>query len=310
MPTLPRCAASFLALALAGVLDARADLLVLYPGTQSAGIVGRFDVATGAALAPFGRDNEGMLALCVDAAGNSYVSADLVGSGLIYRFDRAGEFLGKLADVAGADFTALTIGPDGLLYAVASIADPTDAAVCHAHVVRFLRDATAATIFVNEGAAGMNDPRALAFGPDGNLYVADAAAGVLRFDGASGASLGTFVPAGSGGLQVAAALAFADDGKLYVANAAGGSVLRFDATTGAFADTFATGIGAPRGLAFGADGNLYVSSTVANQVLRFDVRTGAQLGAFGGDPSLRGPTTLAFLPGRERPEPRGPWREL
>jgi hypothetical protein len=281
----------------------RADLLVLYPGSPGFGAVGRFDAATGAAGAAFGHDNEGMFALCVDARGDVYVSADLVGYGLIYRFDRAGRFLGKIADVDGVDFTALTSGPDGLLYAIAFVAEPADRAVRHAHVVRFPRDAPAATIFVSEGTLGMNAPRALGFGPDGHLYVADAEAGVLRFDGATGAALDVFVPPGRGGLADAAALAFGGDGRLYVASVRANAVLRFDALIGTFVDTFASGLSGPRGLAFGAEGDLYVSNTGANQVLRYDGQTGILRGALAGDPAFRSPTALAFQPALQRAVP-------
>jgi len=107
-------------------VSARADLLVLYRGSPGAGAVARFEAGTGAKLAAFGRDNEGMFALAVGAADEVFVSADILGSGLIYRFNRAGEYLGKVADVNGTDYDALTIGPDGNLYAVASVADGVD----------------------------------------------------------------------------------------------------------------------------------------------------------------------------------------
>src|SRR5947209_5643352 len=88
-----------------------AELLALYPGSPGSGLVARFDPATGAEMRPFGHDNEGLLALCVDAHNDIYVSADILGAGLIYRFDRAGRLRAKVADVNGTDFSALAIGP-------------------------------------------------------------------------------------------------------------------------------------------------------------------------------------------------------
>jgi len=78
----------------------------------------------------------------------------------------------------------------------------------------------------------MTAPTSLAFGADGNLYVADPALGVIRFNGSTGAALGVFVSPGSGGLQDAAKIAFGPDGKLYVGSKRANVTLRFDAATG------------------------------------------------------------------------------
>jgi hypothetical protein len=53
--------------------------------------------------------------------------------------------------------------------------------------------------FASGGVTGMGG---LAFGPDGNLYAAGFQSNnVVRYNGTTGAFLGTFVPAGSGGLN-------------------------------------------------------------------------------------------------------------
>ena len=124
--------------------------------------------------------------------------------------------------------------------------------------------------FVKPNAHQLDHPIGLIFGPDGNLYVANWAAGsghlaVLRFEGPAGKSPGAplpslgnsgadFVPPGSGGLLAPAALLFGPDANgdghldLYVAgssvngalksNKHSGSVKRYDGVTGAFIDTF------------------------------------------------------------------------
>ncbi|MCC6322013.1 MAG: hypothetical protein IT438_11330 [Phycisphaerales bacterium] len=56
---------------------------------------------------------------------------------------------------------------------------------------------------------GLVFPADITYGPDGNIYVANASTNsVLRFNGATGAAMGTFVAAGSGGLSVPSGLTF------------------------------------------------------------------------------------------------------
>jgi DNA-binding beta-propeller fold protein YncE len=62
-----------------------------------------------------------------------------------------------------------------------------------------------------------------------------------RYDGTTGAFLGTF--ASGGGLAQPYGLAFGPDGNLYVTSFASDDVKRYDGTTGAFIDTFASGGG-------------------------------------------------------------------
>jgi outer membrane protein assembly factor BamB len=151
---------------------------------------------------------------------------------------------------------------------------------------------------------GMDRSTGMTFGPDGNLYVGSLNTNeVLRYDGTSGAFLGSFVTAGSGGLNGPAVdgLIFRPDGRLYVASRNGNSVLRYDAATGSFLDTFvAPGSGGllnPKGMIFAPDGSLLVSSGT-NEVLRYDGTTGGFLGAFisAGSGGLNNPRSLAFGP--------------
>jgi DNA-binding beta-propeller fold protein YncE len=76
-------------------------------------------------------------------------------------------------------------------------------------------------------------------GKDGSLYVSSPGNdGILRYNAASGAPLGTFVATGDGGLVRPAGLAFSPlDGDLYVVSSGNGAVLRYDGSTGAFKST-------------------------------------------------------------------------
>jgi streptogramin lyase len=127
----------------------------------------------------------------------------------------------------------------------------------------------------------------LAFGPDGNLYVANfgsvAQSFVIRYNGTTGAFMDVFVPMGSGGLRGAEGLAFGPDGNLYLTSRVTNQVLRYNGSTGAFLDVFATGgDNGPIDLAFGPDRNLYVldSSSTELSVLRFNGLTGAFIDVF------------------------------
>ena len=146
--------------------------------------------------------------------------------------------------------------------------------------------------FVESGSGGLSSPTALAFGPDGSLFVIQTSdrAVVLKYDGTTGEFDREFVTSGSGGLSFAMGLAIHPNGDLLVANGDGHNVLRYDAVSGAFVGEFVTagsgGLDLTRRINYGSDGNgdgqpdLYVISRGTDEVLRYDGLSGQFIDVF------------------------------
>ncbi|HEX8878067.1 MAG TPA: hypothetical protein VF777_15065 [Phycisphaerales bacterium] len=150
---------------------------------------------------------------------------------------------------------------------------------------RYKLDGTSMGTFIAAGTAGMSFPDGLAYGSDNNLYVADANnARILKFNGVTGAPMGTFA---MGGMQRAGYCAFGPDGKLYVCSSGDNAVHRYDPTTGAHLGAFAMATGAAAGMVYPAGlawvGNtMYVAGFQSNRVYTFDATTGTSTGTLSG----------------------------
>jgi glucose/arabinose dehydrogenase len=134
-------------------------------------------------------------------------------------------------------------GPDNNLYlATADFYDVTA-------ILRYDgKTGTPLGVFVADGSGGFKGPTCIAFGPDGNLYVAGMEINrILRFNGSTGAFIDAFVASHPSSNDIT-----------------------------------------PRGLAFGPDGNLYALAAPAtqpgaappNRILRYNGATGALMGEF------------------------------
>jgi DNA-binding beta-propeller fold protein YncE len=129
----------------------------------------------------------------------------------------------------------LIFGPDNHLYVSTPIGPQNRGG---RNILRY--DGTSGAFlgeFVAADSGGLVYPGAMAFGPDGNLYVADFSnKGVFRYDGTTGAFIDQFVSNTTGELKDPRGLAFGPDGHLFVSsyNSTGNdNVFRYDGTTGA-----------------------------------------------------------------------------
>ncbi len=129
------------------------------------------------------------MGLAQDGAGNVYIGEQADG-GRLMRFDLSGNFLGVVA-TEGVDFSgrpeALTMGPDGNLYMSVAFGANSD------KVYKIDAGTGNVSEFISTNFSGgtLDNSRSIAFGDDGNLYVADRENDVFRrFDGDSGAYLG------------------------------------------------------------------------------------------------------------------------
>lgn len=109
------------------------------------------------------------------------------------------------------------------------------------------------------GSGGLYTPSAMAFGPDGALYISGGTfggnLGVFRYNSTTGAFIDFFANTGSD-LYVPIGLAFGPDNNLYVATQNAANVMRFNYPSGAFMDFFVPdgggGLTAPFDILFSA----------------------------------------------------------
>ena len=172
----------------------------------------------------------------------------------------------------------------------------------HSADMVFRYDGVTATPFASDPS--MNGPTAMVYDAGGNLLVlSEFSTNVLKFDGTTGAFLGTFIApatlAGVAGITDPGDMEIGADGNLYVMshfNAPGPNVARFDGVTGAYLGPFVTTVPVrhQHGLSFGPGGDLFQGNVDGRRVERFNGITGASMGIFAVEPTMFPIADLAF----------------
>ena len=228
----------------------------LYVASFFSGQILRYNGKTGEFISVFVPSGSGGLGEPNDVTfgpdGNLYVADGFLGTSSILRYNgKTGDFIDVFATGGGMQNPGrLTFGPDKNLF----VGNATTSDVLRYHGdtgLPYPASGNSGAIFVPGRPGPFNTT--LAFGPDGDLFVASGDANngnnILRYNGKTGKFIGIFVPNIN-----TIDIAFGPDGNLYSNNYFGQSVQRYDGRTGAFIDTFVSpgsgGLGNPTGLTF------------------------------------------------------------
>jgi hypothetical protein len=209
--------------------------------------------------------------MAVLALGGSARAGFLVSSSnsnQVLQYTDTGAFVGVFAQGGGLSSPqGLAFGPNGDLY-VASF-DTGQVLEYNGQTGAFVKVfATSPTL--TDSVIGLH------LGPDNNLYVSEYNSGagqpaIEKFNGTTGASLGTVVPFGAGGLSGQLDFSFDKTGSIYVSSSNTNQVLEYS-PSGTFLGVFIAGNGLnfPDGQSRDAADDTYVSSSFSDQVLKFD----------------------------------------
>jgi DNA-binding beta-propeller fold protein YncE len=197
------------------------------------------------------------------------------GSNTITAYDAAtGAFLGTPV-TAGPELSGLNgmrLSPAGAFLVAGQLSNS---------IVEYGPGGSLLRVFDPANTAGLNSPQDLAIGPDGNLYVVSSGNDkILKYDLATGASLGEFADLGASGHLGPIGLAFGPDSNLYVTSFDDARVVRVHGLTGA---VLSSTPGPPRfgfgPAVFGPTGDLYIVAidllTFGGRVYRYNTSTDA-----------------------------------
>jgi PEP-CTERM motif len=141
---------------------------------------------------------------------------------------------------------------------------------------------------INGSFISVNGATGLAFGLNGNLYVAspefstDNGAGIGAFNPTTGAPLGTFVDHVSDNqLNNPQGIAFRN-GNLYAADGTAGSIFVYDQSGNHINTLSDPALGTPYGLTFGPSGTLYIADVGQGNVLSYNGTSFTQVNSQSG----------------------------
>lgn len=177
----------------------------LYVASAANDLILKYDSATLQSLGTFadlsGQGHLGPIDLAFGPDGNLYVTT--FDDDRILKIDgHTGAVLGNKTGPAGIGFGPAAFGLDGKLYAIA-----LDLSTFAGTVYRYDPLSDALSLFIAAGAGGLQSPGGITFGPDGNLLVSslpfdlsvnDVSSTILKYNGLTGAPLGTVVGPGNG----------------------------------------------------------------------------------------------------------------
>jgi DNA-binding beta-propeller fold protein YncE len=148
-------------------------------------------------------------------------------------------------------------------------------------IQRYRHDGTYAFVDVFAQFAANFDPTGLAFGPDGEVYVASyGTSSVVELDPLTGATIGTVLPSDSGLLGADNGMMVSASGRLYVPGYDSSTVARVDlATSDVDADFVASGSGGlseTRGIVDEGT-TILVGGEGSGAIYRFDAESGAPI---------------------------------
>lgn len=230
--------------------------------------------------------------------GNVYVGSE--GNSRVERYLPSGVFLDTFIPEHSGDLLSVhqvRFGPDGDFYVSVS---GSFSGSLPSRIHRF-DGTTGADLGMFTVAGGGSNPHGFVWGPDGDLYVADAD-GVQKYNGTTGVFLSTFVFVGASGLVAPRDVLFDSLGDLLVVDGTvDGKVLKFSGSTGSALGTLIpTGVGPamlqrPESILLGSDGAYYLGNTDKNNILRFTA-DGTFIDVYATGGGLLGPSKMVFVP--------------
>jgi len=255
---------------------------------ENGGAVLRFNSTTGAFISTFvtqgsgGLSNPGVTAIGM-AFGpdrNLYIVSGGTNQVLEYN-GTTGTFIKAFisAGSGGLDFPrAVTFGSDGSLYVTSRETSSIlryQGPLASSPGAPLPAPGQSGATFVAPSNGGLVQPIYCIFGPDGNLYVdGSETAGILRYNGTTGAFMNTFAGGGVGGVWVyGRGMAFDQNGNLYVGDSSD-AVHRYNSQGASIGDLLVNSVNPtlrePLGMTFDAQGDLLVTCSASNMVVRYD----------------------------------------